>query len=288
MTMRFIKLANHSKFPIKGVSWTDPANQYTFDEIKPWVEAGNNYGAVCGYNRLVVLDIDRVEECTELGIPVEDDTLTVKTGSGGLHLYYQVEIEKPRRVVFSHPDKTHLGELQGYGQYVVAPWSTHPNGNQYTILGDNRDISEKWTYKQLIERFTDAGCLISTESPENTTRRTPKPDSSGIGSKPRAEDHPFHVTDIWPISGFKQVGNQYCGVHPVHGSDHGHNLVIDPTSDVWRCFRCNSGGGPLEALAIDAGVIQCHEAQRGALRGKLFKQMSHEAKKRGLLDKYLN
>jgi len=292
--MKFIKLGQQSKFPIKGVSWSNIQNQYSYEDLVAWSQAGNNIGVVCGHNGLVVLDIDRVNECGMMGLVPFDDTLIVQTGSGGLHFYYKCELEQPRKVIFYHPTKTepgrdgkeyplHLGELQASKQYVVAPGSIHPNGNYYEIINDH-EIIEK-PYHEIVERFTAAGCLISAERPKATISSVgaAQTHSKYAGDK----SHAFHVTDIWPVSSFKKVGDQYSGVHPVHGSRSGHNLVVDSGRDRWYCFRCGSGGGPVQALAVDARIIECSEAHAGAVKGEIWKQTAHEARDRGLLNKYL-
>jgi hypothetical protein len=287
--MRFIRLGIKTKFPIKGISWSDPANQHSYAEATKWLQSGCNYGVITGYNGLVVLDIDRVDECKALGLIPADNTLLVRTGSGGLHFYFKTEQARPHKAIFYHPTKKdedghplHLGELQATGQYVVGPGSVHPNGTPYQVINDI-EVAEK-PYNEVIEAFTKAGCLISTERPKTPNKGAEFKNDAPIGGY---SDHAFHLADIWPITGFKQIGDQYCGVHPVHGSTHGYNLVIDPGRDVWRCFRCGSGGGPIQALAVDAGIIECSESVKGILKGEKFKAVAREARKRGLLDRYL-
>jgi hypothetical protein len=62
------------------------------------------------------------------------------------------------------------------------------------------------------------------------------------------------------------------GSHPVHGSDTGTNVSINPGGQVWHCFRHMSGGGPLEFLAVCAGVLPCEQAKPGGLRGMAYVQ----------------
>jgi len=51
------------------------------------------------------------------------------------------------------------------------------------------------------------------------------------------------------------------------------NLVVHPQKNVWKCFRCNSGGGTLLLIAVLEGIIECQEAKSGVLRGDLFKRV---------------
>ena len=72
------------------------------------------------------------------------------------------------------------------------------------------------------------------------------------------------------LSRLTKTGDTYQGSHPLHGSTTGLNFVVDTKKGVWYCFRCGSGGGSMSLIAVMNGIIQCAEAQRGALRGELF------------------
>jgi len=90
------------------------------------------------------------------------------------------------------------------------------------------------------------------------------------------------ITDVIDISKLRQIGTyEFQGEHPVHGSTTGHNFCVNIKKNVWHCFRCNSGGGPLSWLAVKHGLIECHQAQKGTLRGELFKKTLEIAKKEG-------
>ena len=65
----------------------------------------------------------------------------------------------------------------------------------------------------------------------------------------------------------KKSGSEYFGSHPIHGSESGSNFWINPSKNMWHCFRCDSGGGPLAAIAVKEGIIDCSEANKGSLRG---------------------
>ncbi|MCK9327548.1 MAG: YfjI family protein, partial [Bacteroidales bacterium] len=55
------------------------------------------------------------------------------------------------------------------------------------------------------------------------------------------------------------------GIHPVHGSETGSNLVISADNQKWYCRRHGTGGGPLEALAVAEGIIACEDVVPGCL-----------------------
>jgi len=67
----------------------------------------------------------------------------------------------------------------------------------------------------------------------------------------------------YPVKG-KDTGNgEIQGGHPIHGSQSGENYCINPGKNLWHCFRCESGGGPVEFLAVKEGIIRCDEARLG-------------------------
>jgi len=262
----YIKLGYRLKTPVE--KWRDSNNQYFLDQLCDW---HGNIGRCCGLCDIVVLDIDDPHRVDELGIkPFE--TRAVKTGSGGYHLYYKVPNAK--KVIIHDTSKTHLGELQCLGQYVVVPPSVHPNGNHYQWINPDCPIQEI-SQEELLEPFRGK-CKLSDELSMDKVKWVPT----------TSTDDPFakvSVEDVWRAKVNEVRGSQLFCTHPLHGSDTGHNLVIHPGKNVWRCWRCNSGGGPAMAVAVRYGVIDCSDARRGALRGDKFKETLAIAKEKGLI-----
>ncbi|MGX1836659.1 bifunctional DNA primase/polymerase [Streptomyces diastaticus] len=119
---------------------TDPARIHAAWSTGDW-----NIGLACGPARLVVIDLDKPKSetdapdgaanfsalCERAGQPVPT-TRTVRTASGGAHLY------------FSAPDGTHLRNTAGalgplidtraHGGYVLAPGSVI-DGHAYRVEG---------------------------------------------------------------------------------------------------------------------------------------------------------
>lgn len=118
---------------------------------------------------LVVVDIDKKAGGLESYEAMKDKfpaTPTVRTGGGGLHLYYR----HTGGEVKNSASKIAPGiDIRGDNGYVVAPPSTHDNGNEYvwetlvseTPLADFPDILPK-------EQKFDAKGLF-TEGKRNTT-----------------------------------------------------------------------------------------------------------------------
>ena len=115
-------------------------------------QPGANYGVACGPSDLIVIDLDIAKDPQELaeGGPTEGwsvlreladahdgelpRTFTVRTASGGRHLYFRPTVDGPT------PRNTvrRLGPLidtRGVGGYVVAPGS-RVDGVEYQVIDD--------------------------------------------------------------------------------------------------------------------------------------------------------
>ena len=262
----YIKLGYRLKTPIE--KWRDPNNQFTYRELADWP---GNIGRVCGVADIVVLDIDSPHRVDELGIkPFE--TYAVKTGSGGYHLYYR--IPNAKKVIIHDLNKVHIGELQCLGQYVVAAGSIHPNGNYYQHINPGTEILEI-SQEEVLSPFRGV-CKLSDELVKPTIRWV----STDTTEDPFAK---VSVEDVWNAKVNEVRGDQMFCTHPLHGSGTGHNLVIHPGKNLWKCWRCNSGGGAAMAVAVRYGVIDCSDARPGVLRGDKFKETLAIAKEKGII-----
>jgi hypothetical protein len=109
----------------------------TAEDLEYWFKPhGHSIGLIMGAvsNHHVAIDLDGSEPVRLFldQFPDLADTFAVRTGSGvGAHFYYRVaQIPKNTNVRLKN-----IGgfEIRGNGQYVIAPPSYHPSGNQYTI-----------------------------------------------------------------------------------------------------------------------------------------------------------
>jgi hypothetical protein len=262
----YIKLGRRLKTPVE--KWRDPNNQYTYAELAGW---DGNIGRISGYNNIVVLDIDDPNTVDALGIKLFE-TYAVKTGSGGYHLYYRIPDAK--KVIIHGLDKKHLGELQCMGQYVVSPGSVHPNGSYYQHINPGVEILDI-TQEEVLSPFRGL-CKLSDELVKPKVQWVP----TGTTDDPFAK---VSVEDVWNAKVTEVRGDQLFCVHPNHGSDTGHNLVIHPGKNVWKCWRCHSGGSAAMAIAVRYGIIDCSDARPGALRGDKFKEVIRIAEEKGII-----
>jgi len=112
---------------------TDPATIRAW--WRQWPDA--NVGIACGASGLVVVDVDAkngtpgleswADLRQELGAEI-DNTPSVETPTGGLHLYYAAI---DRAIRNSASQLAEGIDIRADGGYVIAPPSVHPNGGRY-------------------------------------------------------------------------------------------------------------------------------------------------------------
>lgn len=272
-SLRFCKVLKGTKKPFEQ-GWT--SKPYEWSQIQEHINKEQNYGILCGFGDLAVIDSDtpELQKHIEKVLPI---TFRVKTGSGGVHNYFFVPELKEKIILTTGIGsiEKHWGEVQSYGTQVVGAGSIHPNGNKYQIALDNPIT--KITLPELLSAISPFRKeVINTFEAQREEIKT-------YGSK--IDD--LRVSSIWGLSGMKKQGDEWYGSHPVHSSEGGMNFWINDLKNTWHCFRCNSGGGSLSAIAVKEGIINCSDAQRGALRGEKALQTILIAKQKyGLKDDY--
>lgn len=104
-------------------------NGYKYNDIK-LISHTHNYGVIGGYGNLRIIDIDDPKLVESLLKKV--DTFTVRTGSGGVHIYVLSDYNT------NHVFKDAKGELRASNYQVVGANCTHPNGNKYEIINNSK------------------------------------------------------------------------------------------------------------------------------------------------------
>jgi len=250
---RFVKvLPRRKKAFEKGC--LKPENLYSPDdpELQAHLRRGGNYGVVGGRG-LAILDTDDLR--TEAIAQTLKPTFTVKTGSGKRHRYYLSDIEKMVKLVA--PGETNsLGEIR-VNAYALGPGSIHPDtGRPYTVE-DPRPL--EWiSAAELRHAFK-----------EFWPKQGEKKAAQG-GEKRKSNDpaRKIPIMEVIRAYGVEVEGNENStelrGRNPTHG-DNPTSFAVNPGKNVWRCHPCQSGGGPLELVALLEGIIECGEAQPGVL-----------------------
>lgn len=127
-----IPITPRQKFP--ACRWAGYQKRLaTPEEVASWGER-DAYGIVTGaLSGLVVVDCDDAEAEAWVASHLPQTPLRVRTGGGGLHLYYR---HPGGRV----PNRAKVGgmrlDVRGDGGQVLGPGSLHPSGSTYTLEAD--------------------------------------------------------------------------------------------------------------------------------------------------------
>ena len=236
---RFIKVHRHGKEPIEK-GWTTTAN-YNYDSLtlKEWIDAGNNYGVVCGLGNLLVIDFDD-KEFLERFIEKFPETFTVKSGGKGLHhLYYIID---SIQLSFDVNEKYHTfdvnkkyADVQCKGKMVIGAGSVHASGKTYEVI---KDIPlTHIDYAEIKAIFSD---YIKKE------KRDISDDKNIIQNYRQNRDIVDDIKSKIKISNVLGEFNISTSKNPtecpMHTSKGGKCLSFDDNKGVWHCFDCNNGG----------------------------------------------
>jgi len=267
---RFVLIKDGSKFPFEK-KWTTENNYpWYHKKFLDHIEQGGNYGVVCGYGNILVIDCDteKVDERVRNCFP---DTFVVKTGSGGYHHYFICK-DLDKSIRLKDDEGVNVGDIQYKGKQVVGPNSNHPNGNKYRVVED-REIKEIYD-EEVKEMFDDM--IVS-----RTGREIAKDEELEMKKEYNGSICGISVADVVSLRGlFKREGTEYQGAHPIHGSSTGRNFTLNVKKNTWYCWRHDVGGGPYSLLAIKHGLIKCEEAGRGALDSQTFQKVLKIAKEK--------
>jgi len=261
--LRFDVILRGQKKP-EGLRWSTEANYpYGHPVLAGYLAEGHNFGVLTGIGGLVVLDVDDIARLEALGVIGRlPGTFTVRTGRGGLHFYYICQDLK-QKIILEDPvlkdsegDPLHLGELQALGQQVVGPGSIHSNGNLYEVIKDLPIASI--TKADLLQILASLKQIRKADADPAIQRQ--KATGTSLGDL-------IPIDQVaWPDDIKERAGAEIRGSHPHHGSTSGKNFAINTSKNCWYCFRHKSGGGPLEWLAVEAGLIRCEDAKPGCLK----------------------
>lgn len=233
---RFCRINLKEKKPFEK-DWPNIAN-YPYETAIMFI--GENYGTLTG--KLRILD-DDTKDKRLINLFLENFGPTFRVRD---HLYFEFTNGNQDKIIFYDSENNHLGELQGKGQQCVGPGSIHPSGEVYDIRDNHYIVLVD--YDLFCEVFKD----YLHKSKKNIIKEFKKTSWTGES----ITDIP--LTSIISLVGLTDMGNGcYQGPHPYHGSKGGMNFRIDTNDNTWFCYRCWTGGGPSELIAVMEGISDC-------------------------------
>lgn len=185
-------------------------------------------------------------------------TPSARSWSGGLHYFFKNPDWEMPSISFIAPGI----EIKANGGYAILPPSIYKGdlgeGEYSWIPGASPfevEMAEApfWLLEMAFEKYIQKN-LPQANSYENMIEGNINNVISKLNIK------------------FRKIGNQLMGSHPIHGSTNGGNFVVHPEKNVWKCFRCGSGGGILHLIAVLEGIITCDQSKPGGLTGEKFKK----------------
>ena len=272
---RFVKLKQGGKIPVE--KWGNEGKTYGHNdpELLSWISQGGNYGVVAGLDHVIIAcDYPLIEGAVESRLP---PTFVVKSPRHKTkHFYYR--INKPlTKTITCIPGEAGdpVADIRHGNGFVVGPGCTLEGYGVYEVVGDRplATITEAELLKALGEFVRVRAIPENAEPTENHGLDLPM----------------ARVMEALGITNLDWVGNELVGPHPLHGSTGGHNFHVNLDKNVWHCFRAGheSGGGPLELLAVMMGLVRCEDCKRPSplkANKELFKAVIAEAVKLGLID----
>ena len=251
--LKFCKIKKGTKKPFEA-DW--PQKPYTWQEIQSHIKEEVNFGVLCGYEGLVIIDADTpaLKEAVEKELPA---TFTVKTGGdgGGMHFYY-ICPEVKKKIVLQTSQKDHFGEVQSWGTQCVGPGSIHvKTGRPYIIVNENERKITELDYEKLLMAikpfWTDIKEREKISAEELERLKHEQSDKYG-----ESDINNLSILDVITTTGFKKATNgELYGSNPFHGSRTGMNFWINPLKNLAYCFRCSSGINIAQAIALTEGII---------------------------------
>jgi len=302
-----IKSYPFNRHPLMGKSKTIPGFPYSYGQYYETrcdlkIKEGQNNFIITGaydlsINPLFVIDLDvdnsktfnfdNFKEAMEL-----PDTYTVRTPSGGYHLYYLLPIYETYEDIPNGKTAPNIKEeyltskikerypyliglkgidLQCQGKIIFAPptkWTEGKKLGEYKIINDSplkimpRDFVDEFDFGYRTTKKEEMITQILKTKREKHSRHVNKCIKNFYEESNQSI---FKIEDIKPHLDIVRLwGFSGSGVHPIHGSTKGNgkNLHINETGQKWKCFHCNepgSGGGALEAIAAIYFGVDCSD-----------------------------
>jgi hypothetical protein len=212
------------------------------------------------------------------GLPTPP-SLIIDTG-GGVHTYH---LFAEPWVLTTPEDRAAFLDLAARFEETVEGWAAERHGWTSTSIFTT-DLARVLRLPGTINhKYGTIVTPIETTGPRTTPeallawlppRRRPLRRQTATGATTTG----VGTLDIWALAEHygmtlsQKSDTEWCGSHPVHGSDTGTNVNINPGEQLWHCFRHSSGGDALMFLAMCEGLLDCADAKPEGLRGAAYVQ----------------
>lgn len=271
-----------------GLEWDSEEKALTVNNQKllKRLESNENYGVIGGYGNLLIVDADN-EKILE-AFSILEDTFTVKTGNG-THLYYyapgleksialqeETEESTPEKPVFKN-----IGHMTFKGRMVVGPNCIHYQLNEKTKLYEKTGKKYK-IIKDVPIKVVDASIVMNIIKPflaDEIRKNYQQQNEAKTTDATNLIEIPIDiVANKMNNLSRSSAPIGYRGHNPDHPqSKSRQDLTIDTNKNWWICSACcNSGygyGNALYLIALNEGILHCHECRKGGLRGDNFKKV---------------
>ncbi len=235
----------------------------------------------CGDRQLIILDIDEASLRDAIENAAALQQCPVVTGKKGAKVLAVLDPaggcpESPI-VQYAPPDDLERPALEIFtGSKHAIVYGEHPDSTRerpilFTITRGFGEPIPVLTWKEIeqaLEPVIREHGLVLKEGRGARETGEPMP----AHSRPRCgrtitDRLGLSITSVCTLTDGVRCGDEIRGSHPVHGSTTGQNFTVNPGDNSWHCFRCGTGGGPLEWIAVEAEIIDCSEARPGCLQG---------------------
>lgn len=250
-------------------------NPYTYSQISQYFPK-ENYGLICGSDIRALDDDTPNEELKKLYHDNFEETMEVRG-----HIYFKFDNGYADKIIFFHPTNEypnskgkmskHMGELQGEGTYVVGAYSTHPSGEIYELKKDLPIATI--SYDKFIEVFGDLIKKKVIHENVITNHKTISWQGDNITNIP--------ISNIISFNGLVDVGGGcFQGEHPKHSSENGMNFRVNTMDNTWFCYRCWTGGGASELIAVMEGIIDCSDVGKNCYSTEQAREVINVAREK--------
>lgn len=215
---RFYLIKKNKKVPSQK-GWTKTMN-YDYDNIvlRTHIGNGKNYGLVCGYGNIIVIDFDSQEYYDKIKDKLPETFTVITAGKQLPHLYYRLTgvDYKIKKMMVDDEQGNRLCDIQTSGCGVVAPGSK---------IGERfYEPNKKWITAISLDKIKEVFELDDPEEKkefvgEHKTDNAKKDIALAV----------LHVCDIR----IRVDGNMKCPFHPMTGT--GNLSILD--SGMIYCFH---------------------------------------------------